>query len=79
MQAIFPRSVSGLPPAGTGLVQQPEDFWDVVLGSGYRATADALSPAHRAQVRDRAVAELRSRGTTAITTNVVYGTATKPA
>jgi hypothetical protein len=60
-------------------LNSPDDFWDAVLGSGYRATADALSPARRAQVRDRVLAELRSRDTTAITTNVVYGTARKPA
>jgi hypothetical protein len=54
-------------------------FWDIVLGSGYRATADALSPAQQAQVRDRVVTELRSRSVAAITTNVVHGTATKPA
>jgi hypothetical protein len=40
---------------------------------------DALSPAQQAQVRDRVRAGLRSRSVTAITTNVVYGTATKPA
>jgi ubiquinone/menaquinone biosynthesis C-methylase UbiE len=50
----------------------------IVLGSGYRATADALCPAQQARVRDRVVTELRSRSVTAITTNVVYGTAAKP-
>jgi ubiquinone/menaquinone biosynthesis C-methylase UbiE len=60
-------------------LNSPDDFWDVVLGSGYRATADALSPARRAQVRDRVLAGVRSRNVTAITTNVVFGTATKPA
>jgi hypothetical protein len=60
----------GTPPSGSE---------HAVLGSGYRATADALSPVQQAQVRDRVVTELRSRSVAAITTNVVYGTATKPA
>jgi SAM-dependent methyltransferase len=30
--------------AGSHLLPRPEDFWDVVLGSGYRATIDALPP-----------------------------------
>jgi hypothetical protein len=83
LKALFTQAGVPFPAAeavpGEYPLNSPEDFWDVVLGSGYRATADALSPAHRAQVRDRAVAELRSRGTTAITTNVVYGTAIKTA
>jgi ubiquinone/menaquinone biosynthesis C-methylase UbiE len=77
-QAGVPSPAAEAVP-GEHPLPSPEDFWDVVLGSGYRATADALSPAQQAQVRDRVLAELRSRGTTAITTNVVYGTATKPA
>jgi ubiquinone/menaquinone biosynthesis C-methylase UbiE len=83
LTALF--SQAGVPSAAAEAVpgehplNSPDDFWDVVLGSGYRATTDALSPAQQAQVRDRVLAELRSRGTTAITTNVVYGTATKTA
>ena len=41
--------------AATGSHQlgHPDRFWDVVLGSGYRATVDALSPAQRELVRER--------------------------
>ena len=83
LKALFTQA--GVPsPAAEAVAEEyplnsPEDFWDIVLGSGYRATADALSPVQQAQVRDRVLTELRSRGTTAITTNVVYGTATKTA
>jgi len=83
LEALFTQA--GVPSPATEAVpgeyplNSPGDFWHIVLGSGFRATADALSPAQQAQVRDRVVAELRSRGTTAITTNVVYGTARKPA
>jgi ubiquinone/menaquinone biosynthesis C-methylase UbiE len=70
-------SVEAVP--GEHRLAAPGDFWDIVLGTGYRATADALSPALRSQVRDRVLSELRSRGITALTANVVFGTAVKPA
>jgi len=83
LMALFTQAGVPSPAAeavpGEYPLSSPEDFWDIVLGSGYRATADALSPAQQAQVRDRVVTELRSRSVAAITTNVVHGTATKPA
>jgi len=83
LKALFTRAGVPSPAAeavpGEYPLNSPDDFWHIVLGSGYRATADALSPAQQARVRDRVVTELRSRNVTAITTNVVYGTAAKPA
>jgi len=83
LKALFTRAGVPSPTAeavpGEYPLNSPEDFWRIVLGSGYRATADALSPAQQARVRDRVVTEHRSRNVTAITTNVVYGTAAKPA
>jgi len=56
----------------------PDMFWDVVLGSGYRATVDALSQEQRDLVRGHVLSELRSRGVTALRTDVVFGTAQRP-
>jgi ubiquinone/menaquinone biosynthesis C-methylase UbiE len=56
-------------------LQHPDSFWDVVLGSGYRATVDALSPDQREHLREKLLAELRSRVVTAVRTDVVFGTA----
>ena len=53
-------------------------FWDIVLGSGYRATVDALGQEQRDLVRGRVLGELRSRGVTALRTDVVFGTARRP-
>jgi hypothetical protein len=39
----------------------PDRFWDIVLGSGYRATVDALSGGQREQVRERVIGGLRAR------------------
>jgi ubiquinone/menaquinone biosynthesis C-methylase UbiE len=59
-------------------LDHPDSFWDVVLGSGYRATVDALSPGQREQVRERLLAGLRSRAVRSLRTDVVFGTAERP-
>ena len=56
-------------------LDHPDGFWDVVLGSGYRATVDALGPEQREQVRERLLAGLRSRAVRSLRTDVVFGTA----
>jgi SAM-dependent methyltransferase len=62
---------------GRQQLEHPDRFWDVVLGSGYRATVDALSPAQRELVRERLLAGLRERKVTTVRTDVVFGTATR--
>jgi SAM-dependent methyltransferase len=64
--------------AGQHQLDHPDQFWDIVLGSGYRATVDALSPALRDRVRAQLLAELQANGVTALRTDVVYGTARRP-
>jgi SAM-dependent methyltransferase len=59
-------------------LDRPDQFWDVVLGTGYRATIDALSQKQRAKVHRRLLSELRSRNLTTIRTDVVFGTARRP-
>jgi SAM-dependent methyltransferase len=59
-------------------LDHPDQFWDVVLGTGYRATADALDPASRDRVRARLLAELRAADVTTLRTDVVFGTARRP-
>jgi ubiquinone/menaquinone biosynthesis C-methylase UbiE len=80
---LFTRASTARPAiesvAGQHLLDRPEDFWDVVLGSGYRATIDALSLAQRETVRGRVLGEVSSRGITALRTDVMFGTATRPA
>jgi ubiquinone/menaquinone biosynthesis C-methylase UbiE len=62
---------------GRHQLEHPDRFWDVVLGSGYRATVDALSSDQRDQVRESLLAELRVREVTVLRTDVVFGTATR--
>jgi SAM-dependent methyltransferase len=56
----------------------PDQFWDIVLGSGYRATVDALSQEQRDTVQERLLARLRSAGITTLRTDVVFGIAERP-
>lgn len=56
----------------------PDSFWDIMLGTGYRATIDALSHDQRDQVRQRLLAELRSRSIATVRTEVIFGTAKRP-
>jgi len=59
-------------------LDDPDRFWDIVLGSGYRATVDALSGAQREQVRERVIGGLRARKIATLRTDVVFGTAVRP-
>jgi hypothetical protein len=63
---------------GQHLLSRPEQFWDIVLGSGYRATIEALSQEQRDTVREHVIRELRSAAVTAVRTDVVFGTAERP-
>jgi SAM-dependent methyltransferase len=65
--------------AGQHQLGHPDRFWDIVLGTGYRATVDALSQEQRDRVRGWLLSELRSRAVTAVRTDVVFGTARRPA
>jgi hypothetical protein len=53
----------------------PEDWWTIVLGSGYRSTVDALSPANRERVRTASIDGARRADIRQIRTDVVYATA----
>jgi ubiquinone/menaquinone biosynthesis C-methylase UbiE len=79
LEDLFSRA--GVTPAsaqaasGRHSLEHPDRFWDIVLGSGYRATVDALSPEQCDTVRARLLAQLRSGGVTTLQTDVVFGTA----
>jgi ubiquinone/menaquinone biosynthesis C-methylase UbiE len=64
--------------AGWHQLDHPDRFWDIVLGSGYRATIDALSQEQQDLVRRRVLGKLRSDGITSVRTDVVFGTAQRP-
>jgi ubiquinone/menaquinone biosynthesis C-methylase UbiE len=59
---------------GEHRLERPGDFWDVVLGSGYRATVDDLAAEQREVLRERLLSALRARSITAVRTDVVFAT-----
>jgi SAM-dependent methyltransferase len=65
--------------AGWHPLRAPEDWWAIVLGSGYRSTVDALSPLSRERVMTISISEVRRADIRQIRTDVVYGTARRSA
>jgi hypothetical protein len=61
--------------------QQPlecaEDWWTLVLGSGYRWTVEQMSDGERARVRAANLKTPRDSGTISVETNVIYAVAQK--
>jgi SAM-dependent methyltransferase len=57
---------------------RPQDFWHVVLGTGYRATLDALDEASQRRLHEAILDGVRRLEATEIHTDVVIGTARKP-
>jgi len=64
---------------GEHSIGTPEDFWDIVLGSGYRATVDALTPEQRKILRSNVRSRIEEEGVTSVRTDVVYGVARRGA
>jgi ubiquinone/menaquinone biosynthesis C-methylase UbiE len=79
LRALFDEA--GIPFAevtlepGNHRLHDPEDWWTIVRGSGYRATLERLSPKARERVRAATLERLAREGVSAIETNVLYGTA----
>ena len=59
-------------------IESPEDWWTIVLGSGYRGTIEQLTPAEREKVKEANLAFIRDEKIPAVETNVLYALATKP-
>lgn len=59
-------------------LSSPPRFWDVVLGTGYRATINALSADQQDLLREQVVTALDVRKVASIRADVVYGVATRP-
>lgn len=82
VRALFARAGAGDVRVesldGSHELQSPQDFWTIVRGSGYRATHDALDATERETVRAVTLAALTEQDVTAVETNVIFATATKP-
>jgi len=65
------------PEAVNHPLHAPEEFWSIVLGTGYRATIERLSPASRDRVRTACIGGLREREVRSIAVNVIHATVRK--
>jgi len=73
---VEPSTVTATP--GWHHLNHPDEFWDVVLGTGYRATIDSLSQGQHDLVRTRVLSRLRTERITALRTDVLFGVARRP-
>jgi ubiquinone/menaquinone biosynthesis C-methylase UbiE len=62
---------------GRQALRSPEDWWTMVIGSGYRWTVDQMDPAMAEQLRSANLAWIRSHNVTSVETNVIYAVARK--
>jgi ubiquinone/menaquinone biosynthesis C-methylase UbiE len=67
-----------LAEGGTQALRSPQDWWTMVLGSGYRWTVDQMEPEMAERLRDANLAWIRSHNITSVETNVIYAAARKP-
>ena len=59
-------------------INSGEDWWTIVLGSGYRGTIEQLTPEERQKVKEANLAFIRDEKISTIETNVLYALAAKP-
>jgi ubiquinone/menaquinone biosynthesis C-methylase UbiE len=58
-------------------LRSPQDWWSIVLGSGFRSTVDQLGRAEAARVRQTNLDWLAAHDVREIEVNVIYATVTK--
>jgi ubiquinone/menaquinone biosynthesis C-methylase UbiE len=63
---------------GTHPIESAEDWWTIILGSGYRSTVDALSDQDRERVKITTIEGVRREKIREIRTDVVYAVARRP-
>jgi ubiquinone/menaquinone biosynthesis C-methylase UbiE len=58
-------------------LNRPEDWWSIILGSGYRSTVDALSTPVRERVKAATIEAVRQERIQELRTDVIYAVARK--
>jgi hypothetical protein len=71
------HDVDILAETGTHPLNEPEDWWKIAMGSGYRGTLEQLDTDTFKRVRHGNLSRLFEERVTAIETNVIYAIATK--
>jgi ubiquinone/menaquinone biosynthesis C-methylase UbiE len=73
---VMPDDVTA--ESGAQLLNSPEDFWTIALGSGYRGTIEQMDPEARERVRMATLDSLFRNNVRSVETNAVYAIARKP-
>jgi hypothetical protein len=63
--------------AGAHPLSSPEDWWLIVLGSGYRGTVERLDAGERVRVRRENLDLIRRADVRSVEANVVYAVAAR--
>ena len=63
---------------GRQVLRSPEDWWTIVLGSGFRSVVDQMGSDTAERVRTANLAWIGSQDVTSVETNVIYAAARKP-
>ena len=75
LAGLLPPGAEVAAEAGRQPLATPEDWWSIVLGTGYRATIERLGADAAARIRADNLAWIRAHGVREVETNVVYGLA----
>jgi hypothetical protein len=59
-------------------LRSPEDWWTIVLGSGFRWTVEQLDAIEVDRVRAANLAQIQRESVKAVETNAIFATARKP-
>ena len=59
-------------------INSPEDWWAIVLGSGYPGTIEQLNPPDGQKVKEANMALICDENISTVETNVLYALVTKP-
>lgn len=62
---------------GTQPLRSPDDFWTIVLGTGYRGTVEQLDPVAQERVRQATLDAVMAHNIQAVETNFIYAIATR--
>jgi hypothetical protein len=72
------KDTEGAAENGTHLVGSTDDWWSMILGTGYRGTIEQLDDNDRERVRLENLYFIRRNDVRGVEANVLYGVARKP-
>lgn len=81
-QQLFMEGGAAIPKVHSGAdrqkLEQPEDWWTIVMGSGFRGDVDQLTDEEHSIVREQVLARIWSENITEIDTGALHAVARKP-